>query len=61
MQFELVAPPTTSVAEPIAPPSISVVIPAYQAAATIADAVRSALTQTRPPYEVFVVDDGLDG
>jgi hypothetical protein len=38
---------------------------AYQGAATIADAVESALTQTRPPAEVIVCDDGstddLDG
>jgi glycosyltransferase involved in cell wall biosynthesis len=36
----------------------SVVIPAYDAAATIADAVGSALAQTLPPHEVIVCDDG---
>jgi GT2 family glycosyltransferase len=41
-----------------APPTFSVVIPAYQAAATIAKAVSSALEQTHTPHEVIVVDDG---
>jgi glycosyltransferase involved in cell wall biosynthesis len=37
---------------------ISVVVPAYNAAATIVPALRSALAQSRPPDEVIVVDDG---
>ena len=41
-----------------APPNFSIVIAAYQAAATIADAVASALAQTHPALEVIVVDDG---
>jgi glycosyltransferase involved in cell wall biosynthesis len=45
-------------ASPGPSPSFSVVIPAYQAAATIADAVGSALSQTSPPHEVIVCDDG---
>jgi glycosyltransferase involved in cell wall biosynthesis len=36
----------------------SVVIPAFQASATIAEAVGSALAQELPPVEVLVVDDG---
>ena len=40
------------------PPSFSVVIPAYQASAFVADAVESALAQTLPPREVIVSDDG---
>jgi glycosyltransferase involved in cell wall biosynthesis len=39
-------------------PSFSVVIPAYQAAGTIADAVESALAQTLDAHEVIVCDDG---
>jgi glycosyltransferase involved in cell wall biosynthesis len=37
---------------------ISVVIPTYNRAARIPVAVRCALEQTRPPFEVIVVDDG---
>jgi len=38
--------------------SISVVIPAYKAAATIERAVTSVLQQTLPPNQILVVDDG---
>jgi GT2 family glycosyltransferase len=47
--------------QPIVPgpaPSFSIIIPAYEAAAFIADAVESALAQTVPPHEVIVCDDG---
>ena len=48
-----------------ASPTFSVVIPAYQAAQTVAAAVSSALAQSYAPLEVIVVDDGstddLDG
>jgi GT2 family glycosyltransferase len=48
--------------EPVEPlpqaPTFSIVITAYQAAATIGDAIRSALDQTHPAHEVIVVDDG---
>lgn len=37
---------------------VTVVVPAYQAEATIADALRSVSAQTHPPAAVVVVDDG---
>jgi glycosyltransferase involved in cell wall biosynthesis len=47
------------------PPTISVVVPAYEAAATIGEALESILAQDPPPHEVVVSDDGsgddLDG
>jgi glycosyltransferase involved in cell wall biosynthesis len=39
-------------------PHVSVIIPAYNADAFIADTVRSALNQTYQDFEVIVVDDG---
>lgn len=46
---------------PIAPgpvPTFSIVIPAFQAASFIGEALRSALTQTLQPREIIVCDDG---
>ena len=37
---------------------ISVVIPCYNAGAFISDAISSVISQTFPPYETIVVDDG---
>ena len=37
---------------------ISTVIPAFNRAALIGDTLRTVLEQSRPPYEVIVVDDG---
>lgn len=55
----ILAPTAPAGLEPLAaPPTFSVVIPAYQAAATVAGAVRSALNQSLPAHEVIVVDDG---
>lgn len=39
-------------------PTITVVIPAFNAAATVAEAIRSASTQSLPAIEVLAVDDG---
>lgn len=39
-------------------PTISVVIPCYNAEVFIEEAIRSALDQTFPPKEVIVIDDG---
>jgi glycosyltransferase involved in cell wall biosynthesis len=56
---EVLAPPAPVGLAPLAaPPAFSVVIPAYQAAATIGDTLRSALDQSLPAHEVIVVDDG---
>ena len=38
--------------------SYSVVIPAFNAAATLDEAIRSILSQTVPPHAIIVVDDG---
>lgn len=39
-------------------PSVSVVIAAYNCAATVAASIESCLAQTHPPAEVIVVNDG---
>src|SRR5580700_8639860 len=39
-------------------PTISVVIPAYNAARFVGSAIESALAQTSTPLEVLVIDDG---
>ncbi len=36
----------------------SIVVPAYNSAATIESTLRSAIAQTLPPHELIVVDDG---
>ena len=51
-------PPAPLATAPGRAPSISIIIAAHQAAATIPDAVRSALDQTVPAHEVIVCDDG---
>jgi hypothetical protein len=57
MNFAAPTPPA-----PVAPsssaPTFSVLIAAFQVADCVAEAVASALTQTSPPHEVVVCDDG---
>jgi GT2 family glycosyltransferase len=52
------APSRETPTDPGAAPTLSVIIPAYQASAFVADAVASALAQTVAPHEVIVCDDG---
>jgi glycosyltransferase involved in cell wall biosynthesis len=52
------APESATRVAPAPEPTISVVVACYQAAETVADAVSSALRQTRPAHEVIVCDDG---
>lgn len=58
--WPFLAPPPPVTTRPSQPsrPSFSVVVAAYQAAASLGAAVASALDQTRPPLEVVVCDDG---
>ena len=39
---------------------VSVVVPLFNKAPTVADSLRSILNETCPPHEVIVVDDGSD-
>lgn len=47
-----------SVVAPAHAPCVSVVIPTFQRAAVLREAIRSALVQREVPLEVLVVDDG---
>lgn len=38
-------------------PGLTVIVPAYNEAESIADTIRSLQSQTRPPQQIFVVDD----
>src|SRR5581483_7637051 len=51
-------PPLHGTVEAGAQPTFSIAIPAYQAAATIGEALESALSQTLPAADVVVCDDG---
>jgi glycosyltransferase involved in cell wall biosynthesis len=58
MELRFLAPAPDVPVEPGTRPSFSVGIGAYQAAATIGDALKSVFAQTEPAHEVIVVDDG---
>jgi hypothetical protein len=53
-----VVPPPANEPERAPAPTFSILIPAYQAQDTVADAVESALNQTTPAHEIIVCDDG---
>lgn len=40
------------------PPTVSVIIPTYNRSTSLLHAVRSVITQSHPPDEIIVVDDG---
>src|SRR5919199_2240977 len=52
------APPPERAVAAAAPPTFSVLVPTYDAAATVGETIASALGQTAPPHEVIVCDDG---
>jgi glycosyltransferase involved in cell wall biosynthesis len=57
--WHILAPPAPRVPlEPGPTPTFSVIIAAYQSASSIAEAIDSVLTQTHPPREIVVCDDG---
>ena len=55
----VLAPAPVGNVEPLThPPTFSVVLPVYQGAETIGEAIESVLAQEPPPLEVIVADDG---
>jgi glycosyltransferase involved in cell wall biosynthesis len=55
---EYLAPEPMGPVSPVPAPTFSIVTPAYEAADTIGDTLRSVLRQTRRPDEIIVCDDG---
>nr|WP_239523289.1 glycosyltransferase family A protein [Geodermatophilus normandii] len=58
---DLLLAPTPTRAVPAQPPTLSVLVPAYNAAGTTGDALESASVQRPPPLEVVVSEDGSEG
>jgi len=56
--FTFRVPDTGCEVAPAPEPTFSVIVPAYQAAETVAGAVRSVLRQSYPAHEIIVCDDG---
>jgi glycosyltransferase involved in cell wall biosynthesis len=56
----LVAPPPREAVTPVPPPTLSVLVPAYNAERTLGEALESVLTQRPAPFEVIVSDDGSE-
>jgi glycosyltransferase involved in cell wall biosynthesis len=56
----LTAPLTHGPVEPGPAPALSVIIPAYNDASTIGEAIESVLVQQPAPFEVIVSDDGSE-
>ena len=56
----LVAPHPVRPVSPEPPPSLSVIVPAYNAADTLGEALESVLDQRPAPLEVIVSDDGSE-
>jgi glycosyltransferase involved in cell wall biosynthesis len=55
----VLAPAPVGTVEPLTrPPTFSVVLPVYEGAETIGEAIESVLAQEPPPLEVIVADDG---
>jgi glycosyltransferase involved in cell wall biosynthesis len=50
--------PLLVTAHPPPPLRFSVIVPAYNAERTLAGTLASAVSQSHPPYEVLVIDDG---
>jgi len=59
LSSEVTAPlQSSSVSEATRRPGVTVLVPAYNEAASVGDTIQSLLTQTVPAVEIIVIDDG---